>query len=101
MAVEVSKLGLDCHECNKYQKEFRGCFGKPKQPYLIDGKPVDKCVAKLLPPEIKTYIRYYQCYKKGFLPFPGSVAQQPTKLMDIFDILESAEIKAMNNKYKV
>ncbi len=33
--------------------------------------------------------------KKVFLPFPGSLSQQPAKLLDIFDILESAEIKAM------
>ncbi len=97
----MSKLGLDCHNCNEGQKEFRGCFGKPKQPYLIDGKPADRCVAKLLPPEIKIYIRYYEHYKKGHLPFPGSVSEQPIKLLDIFDILESAELKAADEKYKV
>jgi len=101
LAVEVSSLGLNCHDCNEHQKKFRGCNDLPIQPYLIDGKPAKRCIAKLLPPEIKIYIRYYQAYKKGFLPFPGSLSQQPAKLLDIFDILESAEIKAMENKYKV
>lgn len=97
----MSSLGLNCHDCNEHQKKFRGCNGKPIQPYLIDGKPADRCIAKMLPPEVKTYIKYYEYYKKGLLPFPGSVAQQPAKLLDIFDILESAEIKVMNSKHKV
>lgn len=101
MAVEVSSLGLDCHNCNEHQKKFRGCNDKPVQPYMIDGKPADRCVAKLLPPQMKEYIRYYEYYKKGFLPFPGSLSEQPSKLLDIFDILESAEIEASKNKYKV
>jgi len=99
--VEVSSLGLDCHNCNEHQKKFRGCFGKPVQPYLIEGKPADRCVAKILPPEIREYIRYYEYFKKGYLPFKGSVSDQPVKLLDIFDILESAEIEMMNTKYKV
>lgn len=94
-------MGLDCHNCNEAQKKFRGCNGDPVQPYLIDGKPAKRCIAKLLPPEIKEYIRYYQYYKKGHLPFPGSLSEQPIKLLDIFDILESAEAEALKNKYKV
>jgi hypothetical protein len=68
---------------------------------MIDGKPADKCVAKMLPSEIREYIRYYEYYKKGHLPFRGSVSEQPVKLLDIFDILESAEIEMINKKYKV
>ena len=97
----MSNLGLDCHNCNEHQKKFRGCYGNPVQPYLIDGKPADRCVAKMLPIEVKEYIKYYGYYKKGFLPFRGGVSEQPAKLLDIFDILESAEAEAMKNKYKV
>lgn len=57
-------------------------------------------MAKMLPPEIKEYIRYYEYYKKGLLPFKGNVSEQPSKLLDIFDILESAEIEMVQNKYK-
>jgi len=83
------------------QKQFRGCYGKPKQPYLIDGKPADRCVAKLLLPEIKEYILYYGYYKRGLLPFRGSVSEQPVKLLEIFDILESAENEMQKKKYNV
>lgn len=101
MAVEVSSLGLSCHNCNEAQKKFRGCFGNPVQPYLIDGKPADRCVVKLLPVEMKDYIRYYEYYKKGLLPFRGGISEQPAKLLDIFDILEAAEMEIMKNRYRV
>lgn len=101
MAVEVANLGLSCHDCNETQKKFRGCHGQPVQPYLIDGKPIDRCIAKYLPPAIKEYIRYYGYYKKGFLPFRGGISEQPVKLLDIIDILEAAEIKMQKEKYKV
>jgi len=58
-------------------------------------------VAKLLPIEIKDYIRYYEYFKKGHLPFKGSVSEQPAKLLTIFDILESAEIDIRKNKYNI
>lgn len=50
-------------------------------------------MVKLLPIEIKDYIRYYEYYKKGHLPFRGGVSEQPAKLLEIFNILESAEIE--------
>lgn len=94
-------MGLNCHSCNDTQKKYRGCFGNPVQPYFIDGKPADRCVAKLLPLGIKDYIRYYEYYKKGHLPFRGSVAEQPAKLLDIFDILEDAEYEMQKRKYNI
>jgi hypothetical protein len=44
------------------------------------------------------YIRMYQWYKKGFLPFPGSAMEQPIKIMEIFETLESAEIEQQKEK---
>lgn len=57
-------------------------------------------MAKILPPEIREYIRYYELYKKGPL-FNVGLLYYPVKLLDIFDILESAEIEMLNKKYKV
>lgn len=98
MAVELSARGLSCHNCTDQLKIFRGCNSKPKQDYLIDGKVADRCPAKTLIPEIKNYIRYYSYYKKGYLPFRGGLTEQPVKILQIFDILESAEIEITNEK---
>jgi len=100
LAVELSARGLSCHDCTKELKVFRGCNSKPKQDFLIDGKVAERCPAKMIIPEMKDYIRYYSYFKKGFLPFRGGVSEQPTKLLQIFDILESAEIEYAKEKYK-
>jgi len=68
---------------------------------MIDGKPAERCVAKLLPSEIKEYIWLYGYYKKGHPIFSCGITQYPTKLLEIFDILESAEIEMAQKKYKV
>lgn len=39
------------------------------------------------------YVKMYNWYKNGFLPFSGSVSKQPAKIMQIFDIFEDSEIK--------
>lgn len=98
LAVEVSALGLNCHDCNEALKKYRGCEGQPRQPYVFDGKPMDRCPARVIPIEVKEYIRYYSYYKKGHLPFNNGLSRQPAKLLDIFDILESAENEMQNRK---
>ena len=99
LAVEVSSLGLDCHNCNEALKKFRGCNGDPIQPYFVDGKPLDRCPAKIIPIEAKEYIRYYAYYKKGHLLLNGGIVKQPIKLMEIFDIFEEAEFKRTKDKF--
>lgn len=68
------------------------------QPFLVDGKPLDRCPAKAIPLEVRDYIMYYSYYKKGHLPFSGGLIRQPIKLLQIFSILESAEIDVMKDK---
>jgi len=47
------------------------------------------------------YINMYSQYKKGHLPFSKvSLLRHPAKLIEIFDILESAEINAEKNRNK-
>lgn len=85
-------MGLSCHDCNEAQKKFRGCHDKPVQPMLVDGIPLERCPARVIMPEVKGYIRYYNYWKKGIPIFNGGVSTYPAKLLDVFDILESAEI---------
>jgi hypothetical protein len=93
LAVEVSSLGLNCHDCNEAKKKYRGCKGNPVQPFMWEGKPLDRCPIKKIPAEVSEYIRYYSYYKKGILPFRGGLSEQPAKLLDIFDVIESKEIE--------
>ena len=103
LAVAVSSLGLNCRECskNKDLQKHRGCL-KPTErvQYIFEGKEMYRCPAKFIMPEVKTYIEMYSQYKKGLLPFRGTITEQPTKLIDIFNILESAEVSAEKERVK-
>ena len=93
MAVELSKLNLNCHDCGDIDKLYRGCNGGGKLAFQYEGKAIDFCPVKLITTETKGYIMFYNWYKKNFLPMPGTIAQQPIKIMGAFDILESCEIE--------
>ena len=34
------------------------------------------------------YIRLFTFYQKGFLPFSGSILEQPAKLVETFELLD-------------
>ena len=65
---------------------------------MVDGKPIYRCVAKYILPEVKTYIQYYYYFKKGFLPFKGTIMDQPAILLQVFDILDSKTARMNKDK---
>lgn len=93
-------MGLSCQNCNAALKIFRGCDGNPRQPFLVDGKPLDRCPAKSLPAELEDYIQYYLLYKSKGLLFSGGALEQPNKIMQVFEIIEAAENEIGKNKLK-
>ena len=36
----------------------------------------------------------YQAYQKGILPYPGSLSEQPAKIMEIMSTLQQLELEA-------
>lgn len=103
MAVTVSALGLSCHDCMTKPdlQRHRGCNEPTERvQYVVDGEKIYRCPAKYIRQDIKMFINMYMDYKKGWLPFRGTKSEQPIKLMEIFDILESEEIARDKNKYK-
>ncbi len=92
MAVELSKLRLNCQSCNDAQKIFRGCNGNGKLTFKYEDKVIDVCPRRLVTHQTSEYVQQYYWFKRKMLPFPGSWMQHPAKLIDIFTILESKEI---------
>jgi len=88
MAIEVSKLNLDCQKCTEEQKKWRGCNGGAKQPYIIESEEIDFCPVKLINPMTYRYLEMYHYYKQNMLPFGGTILTQPAKLLDIFKVIE-------------
>ena len=101
MAVQIAALNLSCHNCTEVEKKYRGCNGEPEQPYFLDDIQLKRCPLKYIHPNVFQYFQYYKQYKKGFYIFPGNcAATQPAKLLDIFNIIESEEIRIEENKRK-
>jgi len=98
LAVELSKLRLNCHDCRDIDKLYRGCNGGGKLAFQHEGKAIDFCPVKLVTDATRYYIQYYSWYKKGYLALPGTIAQQPVKLLDAFNVIESHEIEMQNKE---
>lgn len=88
LAVEVSAGGLNCRKCTAQMKEYRGCDGQPKQPFVFQGEELPKCPIKLINSTSFFYIQMYGYFEKGFLPFEGSILRQPVKILQAFDVIE-------------
>lgn len=87
MAVEIGMSGLSCRNCNEELKKSRGCNSKPLYPHIFDGEKLDRCPIRLIWASTKWYIAMFNYYEDKFLPFPGSIAQQPAIVLDAFSII--------------
>jgi len=91
MAVEVNYYSLDCQNCNETLQKYRGCNGKPTNPYIFDGKELERCPIKLISPVTNWILESYWFFKKGFLPLSGSYLEQPAKLIEAWKIINKKE----------
>lgn len=101
MAVQVSAYNLDCHKCTENEKKYRGCYEESIQPYMLVFNGVQevlpRCPLRLIQPICFQYIYWYHHFKQGFLPFPGTVGDQPAKLLAFFDIIDR-EVYALRKR---
>lgn len=85
-----TKLQFNCNTCTAHNKEVRGCFTKSKAPVMVSGikGSVNRCpVIDYF--EAKMYLSIYQYWKDGKYPNSGSWAEQPNKLVEIMEYIES------------
>jgi YHS domain-containing protein len=87
---------LDCATCTEAQKIERGCYavqledGKWERgsiiPTQIDGKDYYFCPRRIVNESkdlLFDVLEAYAHYKNGFLPDPGSINEQPHRLMKL------------------
>lgn len=82
---------LDCHYCTDQQKDIRGCEKDSVTGYVMgDGEIVYRCPVKSLTRDTASYLQIYNhCDKYGKLPFNGSLAAQPAKVMQVFAFIQN------------
>jgi hypothetical protein len=85
-------------------KNRNGCDGrkteKARQTY--DSISFHDCYCNHLARNFDSYIFIHEQYIKGFLPYPGTVLEQPNKVMDIINLISKLkneqEIKMQKDK---
>ena len=109
---------FQCHKCvSKYKghpsaelmskryREQKGCFGVGDR---ITQRMAEKdwnmeyrtCIGNVYAPVAMTYYEMHTQYEKGNLPFPGSLGDQPAKIMDIFRVINHYKADKMEKELK-
>lgn len=67
---------------------------------LTGGAEFSRCVGNYFDQTALGLIRMHRAYELGVLPFPGSLSEQPSKVMDAFSVIDShrAEVRAEQAK---
>lgn len=77
----------------KSKKDFNcsNCKCKPNQTYEIPGLlPLTLiCPGKLVVPQAVEWLRLYDHYENGVLPFSGGLLEQPNNYLEAMDIIRS------------
>jgi len=92
----AKKMVEDANGCNEISKNIK---------YTIDNIGYKSCLCNFKNPNMEYYFTLYNMYDKGILPFPGSVIEQPNKIIEILNFIkvlqskrEEEAIKKMKSK---
>ncbi len=58
-------------------------------PWMLDGEQFTECPVKTVSEQSFQYLRAYFYYEKGYFPNPGGWMEQPEKLLQALQIIES------------
>lgn len=77
---------------NTKMRELKGCFESRSSPVLLlNEKPLVKfysCPGNYFDYAVVKYLEMQNQYELGVLPFPGSMSEQPYKIIELFDIIK-------------
>ena len=69
----------------------KGCYGVGELPIhkLSDGVSLSTCVGNFFDQSALGVLKMHKVYEAGVMPFPGSLTEQPSKVMEAFQVIES------------
>lgn len=111
------RTNYDWDKVVEFFKETKGCFGgsgevksfrklhsdnsSTDKSVIINGIRYKSCLCNLKNSSTMYFIDLYDKYQKfGLLPFSGTITEQPAKIMEIFNVLESVKIEYTYKKQK-
>lgn len=90
--------------CNKHSENSGFVESFTSKPiFVCDDIGYYQCFCNFVDPSSLFILRLFFQYEKGFLPFSGSIVDQPPKIMELFSILtylKSEKQKELDEKMK-
>ena len=90
-------------------KTSKACATQMQKPvhFIASDLAFKTCPGNYYAPYLSTWLEAHQAYQKGILPFPGTLVEQPNKVMEVFRMIDShinekteRELKKMQEKTK-
>ena len=69
------------------KRKSKGCYDYSTKVYRLDNVVYKTCLGNYNK-DINFFIEAFSLYEKGVLPFKGTLSDQPSKVIDIFNIIE-------------
>ena len=79
---------------------LKGCKTSDKVRAQVEDIKYYRCIGNFRSDQVTSMIDLYYHYKNGVMPFPGSLMEQPSKIIDVFNLIDAciktkqAEIEA-------
>lgn len=81
-------------------RKLEGCDeDKPIPTFIVDGQSFYRCPLFYIDAGVLETIQLWKWSRKGHLPEPGGVLDQPMKLMESIDVLDSAFEQQLAEKH--
>jgi hypothetical protein len=88
-------------------RDVKGCFEVKKKPMhtimISEGKEsikFSKCIGNFFDLSVLSLMEMQRQYDKGVLPFPGSLSQQPNKVIEAFAVIERYKFEKLERDRK-
>lgn len=74
----------------------KGCVKPGPSKYKIENIKFNVCVGNFYSQSASMFIDFYYNYQRGVMPYDGSLMDQPSKIIEVFNIIDGL-IKAKEN----
>jgi len=68
------------------KRQSKGCYEIGVKAYRIENFKYTNCIGNHTVP-VDFITEAFTMYEKGFLPFPGTLGEQPAKIIEIFELI--------------
>lgn len=92
---------LDAEEMLSKRRKLEGCFGDTRPiEYKFDDIKYRTCPGNVFDTSSLFVVDLYRQFQKGILPYPGSLVDQPSKIMEAFNVIDAYNNKRMIEEQK-